>query len=145
MKLDEIFSQWKEDCKIDLTELAVESVKTFELHSKYLNLWTYEKIALNKRESEYKILFRLKFQYYAGTISDEDLKKMGWEPNPLRIIRQDIQMHMESDEQLIASKALWKQQEEKVTALEHIIKSINNRSFHINNAIADRKFKHGEN
>lgn len=145
MKLAEIFSQWKIDCKIDLTELAVESVKTFELHSKYLNLWTYEKLALNKKESDYKVLFRLKFEYYIGTISDEDLKKMGWEPNPLRIIRQDVQMYMESDTELINSKALLRQQEEKVTALEHILKSINNRSFHINNAIADRKFKHGEN
>lgn len=145
MKLIDILSEWKVDSKIDISELAIESIKTAELHSKYLNIFINEKLFLRKRETDYKSLFKLKFEYYLGTITDEALKINGWEPNPLKIIRQDIPMYIDADKDVIQAKLLLYQQEEKVDALENIIKSINNRSFYLNNALADIKFKHGEN
>jgi len=145
MKLDEVFGQWKKDSKIDRNDLTGESLRISELHWKYLQIYTSEKLVFNRKNADYKILFRLKFEYYLGTLSDEELKEKGWEPNPLRIIRQDLQTYIDADKDIVQANLMLLQQEEKVSALENIIKSINNRSFNINNALNDIKFKNGEN
>jgi len=145
MKLDEVFGQWKKDSKIDRNDLTGESLRISELHWKYLQIYTSEKLVFNRKNADYKILFRLKFEYYLGTLSDEELKEKGWEPNPLRIIRQDLQTYIDADKDIVQANLMLLQQEEKVSALENIIKSINNRSYNINNALNDIKFKNGEN
>ena len=73
MKLDEIQTMWVSDSQIDRTELGEESLKIPQLHSKYYNLFSAERMALRKMEQEYKELYRIKFEYYNGTISEEDL------------------------------------------------------------------------
>jgi hypothetical protein len=145
MKLDDIFLEWKKDSKIDVSQLAVESLKIPELHWKYLQILSHEKLILNKKEADYKSLFKLKFEYYLGTISEEDRKEKGWSPNPLRIVRQDIQTYIEADKDMVEINLFRLQQVEKVEVLENIIRSINNRSFMITNALNDIKFKNGVN
>lgn len=143
MKLDEIQLMWERDSQIDRTELGEESLRIPQLHSKYLKVFSQERLALRKMEGDYKRLFRDKFEWYAGTISQELLNEYNWEPNPLKILRTDIPMHLEADRELNNADLRIEMQKEKVEVVEAIIKSLTTRGFNIKSAIEWEKFKMG--
>ena len=77
-------------------------------------------------------------------MSEEQLKELGWKPFELRILKQDVELYIESDTEIIQKKDRVFVQEEKVNYLESIIKMISNRQYHIRDAITWRKFINGE-
>ena len=76
-------------------------------------------------------------------MSEEDLEANGWEPNPLRILKSDLNTYIDSDTDIIKQTSKMDYQKEKINFLENIIRSINNRGFQIKNAIDWEKFKVG--
>jgi hypothetical protein len=143
MKLDEILELWAEDCSVDRTELGEESLKLPKLHSKYLRIYTEERLLLRRLEGEKKELLLLKHDYYRGVMPEEDLKINGWEPFRLSVLKSDIPMYIDADQDIIKLNLRIAMQQEKVDSLESIIRSINNRGFLIKNAIEYEKFKVG--
>ncbi len=143
MKLEDIQAAWKEDSNIDRTELGEESLKIPQLHSKYFNMFSVERMTLKKVEADYKKLLRLKHEYYTGVISQEDLQEQGWEPFALKILRGDLNLYLESDEHLQTSQMRIEMQKEKVDFLESAIKSLSTRGFQIKSAIEWNKFQMG--
>lgn len=143
MKLDEILEWWSTDCNVDRTELGDESLKIPKLHAKYLRVFTEERLLLRKMEEERKELVKLKHDYYRGILPEEDLKANGWEPFRLSIIKSDVPMHLEADQDIIKFNLRIAVQQEKVDTLESIIKSISNRGYLIKAAIDYEKFKVG--
>ena len=143
MKLDDILNMWAEDCQIDRTELGEESLKLPKLHSKYLRHFTEERLALKKLEEERKELVKTKHDYYRGVLPEEDLRANGWEPFQLNVLKSDIPMHLEADQDIIKINLRIAMQQEKTDTLESIIRAINNRGYLIKNAIEYEKFKVG--
>lgn len=143
MKLEEIQSLWEEDSQIDRTELGEESLKISRLHNKYFKIFSNERLSLRKLEMDYKSLYKLKYQYYQGILSDEEYKELGWEPFQLKVLKQDIPVYIEGDEDIININLRIGLQSEKVSFVESIIKSISTRGYQINNVIAWEKFKVG--
>lgn len=143
MKLTDIQTQWELDCNIDRTELGNESIRIPQLHSKYFKIFSQERLTLRTLESEYKILYKLKFEWYMGTISDDILRSNQWEPNPLKILRTDIPTYMDADPDLQGLIFRIDTQKEKIDFVESIIKSLSNRGFQIKAAIDWEKFKMG--
>jgi hypothetical protein len=143
MTLDEIFENWTIDSKISKTELDDESIRTSLLHSKYLKMYSAEKLTLYKLEAEYKSLLKLKTEYFAGTLDTQTIKEKGWEPNQKIILKGDINIHIEADQDIQKISLKMGLQREKIYALESILKSISNRGFQINNAINWQKLMSG--
>ena len=143
MKLEEIQQSWEKDCVIDRSELGEESLKIPKLHSKYFNMFSAERMTLRKLESDLKKLYRVKYEYYSGTLDFDTLREYNWEPNPLKILRSDIGMYMDSDTDYQTMHLKYEYQKEKVDFLENIIKSLINRGFQIKSAIDWEKFKVG--
>lgn len=143
MKLEEIQEHWERDSSIDRTELGEESLRIPQLHSKYFKMFSTERMLLRKLESEFKTLYREKFEYYNGTIDEETLRNNGWDPNPLKILRSDIPMYLESDRDYRTAALRIEMQKEKVDYLESILKSLPNRGYQIAQAISWEKFKVG--
>lgn len=143
MKLDEIQLMWERDAQIDRTELGEESLRIPILHSKYFKIFSQERLLLRKMEGDYKTLFKDKYEWYNGSISEEQLREYEWEPNPLKILRTDIPMHLEADKQLQAQSLKIEMQREKVEFVEAIIKSLTTRGFQIKSAIDWERFKMG--
>jgi len=141
--LDHYFDLWAEDSKIDRTELGEESIKIPQLHHKYYKMYSLERLNLVKLQEEMKILKKDKIEYYTGTMAEEDLKERGWEPNPLRILKSDIPIHMEADKDFVDLNLKLAYNKEKVEFLEAVVKTLNLRSYQINNAINWEKFKVG--
>jgi len=78
--LDDIKSQWAEDSKIDNDLLDNESTKIPQLHSKYLNYLTDVRLIKLRKEQEYKVLVREKFEYYTGKADDKVYQEKGYTP-----------------------------------------------------------------
>lgn len=143
MKLTELQDMWVLDSKLDRTELGEESLRIPQLHSKYYNLFSAERLTLRQLEANYKELFRVKFEYYNGTISEEDLRANGWEPFMLRVLKSDINVYIQADPDLNKIQMKIEIQKEKVDFLESIIKNLPARGYQIKAAIDWEKFKVG--
>jgi len=143
MQLDELFELWKKDSEIDRTELGEASTNIPKLHYRYYKLFAQERLKLRKLEAEYKALYKDKWEYFQGNMSEEDLEANGWKPNPLKILKSDLNTYIDSDTDIIKQTSKMDYQKEKINFLENIIRSINNRGFQIKNAIDWEKFKVG--
>jgi hypothetical protein len=142
MKIRELVN---EDLPIDNEKLDLESLNIPQLHGKYLNIYQDEKIVLHALKIEHRKLKKLKWEYYTGKLDQETLKKHNWEQFDLKILRQDIDLYLESDDDLIALEKKLIIQDEKVDYLASVLKALNNRQFHIRDAISWRKFINGVN
>ena len=88
---------------------------------------------------------RLKWEYYTGKLSEDQLKELGWEQFDLKILRQDIDLYLESDPELVALEMKLTVQKEKTDYLQSFLKELANRQYHIRDAILWRKFISGVN
>ena len=143
MSIDELFELWKKDSEIDRSELGEASAVIPQLHYKYYKIFAQERLKLRKLQAEYKVLYKDIWEYFQGNMSEEDLKGRGWEPNPLRILKSDLGVYIDSDKDIITHNMKIAYQKEKIDFLESVIKTINIRGFHIKNAIDWEKFKVG--
>ena len=72
-------------------------------------------------------------------------KELGWEQFDLKILRQDIDLYLESDPELVALEMKLTVQKEKTDYLQSFLKELANRQYHIRDAILWRKFISGVN
>lgn len=143
MKLEEIQNLWEKDSTIDRAELGEESLRIPQLHSKYFKIYSEERMVLRALERSLSILKLKKYEYFNGTISQEDLNSEGWEPYQLKILKSDIPMYIESDPDIQKIQIRMDMQQEKVEFVESIIKNLPARGYQINAAISWEKFKVG--
>ena len=143
MKLEEIQQLWSNDSRIDRTELGNEAIKIPQLHSKYFKIYSEERLLLKKMELDSKQLYKDLWDYFLGNLDYEDLEERGWKQNPLKILKQDINIYIDSNNDWMNNNLKVSYQKEKVDFLEAIIKSLNNRGFNIKAAVDWEKFKVG--
>ena len=125
MNLEDIRNMAKHDLGMDKTELDTESMKTPQLHNKYLIMYSDEKLILGKLQSDFNVLKKDKWLYYTGKMSQEQLEENNWEPFDLNILKTDIDKFIDSDTDIITLSNKILLQKEKVNYLENIIKIIN--------------------
>ena len=140
MTLEELQELVEKDLKLNETELDLESLKTPQLHNKYMKHLNNFKLLLTRAESNFYQIKREKWEYYTGKSSPEVYKQ---KPFNLKILRSDVDKYLESDEDMIKSKQKIKYLETVVDYLDRTVKQITNRTFTIKNAIDWRKFTSG--
>lgn len=141
--LEYYWTEWEKDSQVDRTELGEESIKIPQLHHKYYKQYSVERLTLAKYKSQLKVLRKNKYLWYLGILPEEDLIKFGWKPNPLSILKTDIPLHLDADDDVVELEDKIEYVKEKVEYLENIIKTLGTRSYQINNAIMWEKFKVG--
>lgn len=143
MKIEDIITEWSSDCEVDVTNISKESANISKLHNKYYQIYMQEGYRLRKMKADFKVLSKLKQEYYRGELSMEDLREYGWDPQPLKILRTDIPSYLDADKDLIDSSLKIGMQEEKVEYLESIIKQISNRGFQLKTIVDWERFRTG--
>jgi len=143
MTLEEIQKLWSKDADIDRIELGEEALKISQLHSKYYKIFSTERLVLKKTSFDLISLKQKKREYYLGLMDPEELHNLGWEPQPLQILKADVGEYISADEDVIQAELKKEYQKEKVDFVENIIKSLVNRGFNIKAAIDWEKFKVG--
>lgn len=144
MTLDDILDEWKKDCALDEHSLDRESLRTSELHNKYLKMLLDQrsrlkmlKIEINRFRGELK-------SYLKGELNNpEDLKRLGREPSQIKILDRNMDNYLDQDSAYINYNLKLIEQEEKVYALEEVLNQLNKRGFQIKEAVAFLKLKSG--
>ena len=143
MTLDQIIEEWRKDSSIDSTELGKESLKIPQLHSKYMKIYFEERQKLRGYEFKKKEIALKKYEYFNGRMSREELEEAGWEPFVKKLMKNEIDMYLDSDKDIITNNIRIVNQKEKISFIEEVLKNINQRNFQIKNAIDWRKFTQG--
>ena len=140
MDLEQLQEQADKDLKINDSELDLESIKTPQLHNKYLKHLTKFKLMLSRAESELHIIKRAKWEYYTGKA---DPTVYAEKPFNLKILRQDVDKYIDTDEEVIRAKQKVDYLNAVVDFLDRSIRQITNRPLTIKNAIDWKKFTSG--
>jgi hypothetical protein len=143
MDIETIYNEWAKDGEIDQTNVSRAVTDIPKLHNKYFKMYVDEGLKLKKLKAEYKILWKIKGEYYRGELDEEELKQHGWKPQPLRILKADVPSYLEADPEVIKKSLLIGLQEEKVSYLESIVKHISNRNFLLKTIVDFERFKAG--
>ena len=137
MELDEIMKMWEEDSRIDDKDLDNESLNIPNVHQKYLNIYSKEKRKMSDLKTHWKILFQQRWEVV--------ISKNGKAPeHNIRLSKTELERHyVAADDVLQKAEKIMNEQKSKVEYLKSVLSMIENRSFHINNAISWRKFVAG--
>lgn len=140
-KLEEIYEMIGTDFQINDTEIVEETVRSSDLFIKYIQLWSNEKLRLQKLENNKKTLIIKKREYYSGAAPAEEYKK---KPFDLKIKTDGaLQKYIDSDDEIIAFEEGIIVQRQKVEVLDACVKEIKNRGYQLKNIIEQRKFESG--
>jgi Recombination, repair and ssDNA binding protein UvsY len=143
MNLDNILKEWDNDSRIDPLRVGNHSIETAKLHSKYIRYLSDERIRLKGLKNDYNTLIKLKTEYYKGSLDEQEMKARGWKPNPLRILNTDIPIYIQADKDIVDLSLKIGIQEEKVSTLIDILKTLGHRNYDIKNYIEWQKFTNG--
>ena len=144
MKLTEINEAWEKDSKIDETNLGYSATRVPQLHSKYLKLLSNTRLQFRKAEAEFLLLRQIKNRYYRGELTKEELKEYGWEQYLLaKPLKNEMDTVINGDSDIIKMIDKLEYFRTTIYTLEQIIKSLNNRTWDIKNAIEWQKFTQG--
>lgn len=143
MKYEEICDMWDKDSSIDTTKLDKSTINCAKLHSKYLRLLLSEKKELRQLEASMKLLKLEKTEFLLYGPSKETQSK-GWVLPPKgNIVKVELPLYLEADHDIISLSLNIGSCQEKIYALESILKSINSMGYNINAAIDYQKFMGG--
>jgi len=140
MTLEELQELAGKDLKINDTELDLESLKTPQLHNKYMKHLTKFKLMLSKAEAEFAQTKRTLWEYYTGKA---DASVYAKKPFDLKILKQDVDQYIQSDDEYIKAKQKVDYLSTTTDFLDRTIRQIQSRDWNIRNAIEWRKFTSG--
>jgi hypothetical protein len=141
--LEQILKNWERDAEIDQTEPGKELLKIPKLHNKYLNFLTQHKIASKKAHFDYLRMRKVKWEYYTGKMSKEELEEYGWEPFQFTL-KSDINTYLEADKDLIKLLEKKVYHEETVSVVESVMSELKQRTWQLRDFISWEKFIGGQ-
>jgi hypothetical protein len=140
MLLEEILKEIEKDSIIDITRLDTAGLDAPRLHGKWIRRLSEERIVARGLEVEIAEMVKQRQLYYMGKLPDEAYKA---EPLHHKVLKQDLNIWMDSDKQLNALKNRLYTQTLKISAIESFLKELSQRSFHIRNTIEYIKYQQG--
>ena len=134
MNLETLNDMWEKDSPLDDEKLDHDSLSIPKLHAKYLRLYNNFVTLRDQAELEVKRTYRDRWEYYTGKSE---------KPFPVKLIKTDVAIYLEADQEYQKSVLKAKYLNQMVEAIKTILSAINNRSFHIKNAVEFAKFLKG--
>ena len=141
--LENILKFWEKDSIVDQTEPGKELLNIPKLHSKYLQILTKHKIASKKAHFDYLRMRKVKWEYYTGKMSQEELEQYGWEPFQFTL-KSDISTYLEADVDLIKLLEKKVYHEEVVSVIESVMNELKQRTWQLRDFISWEKFIGGQ-
>ena len=144
MNTDEIMEEWAVDCSIDRNDLTIETLRSANLHQKYLAKLMQAKNKLMKYSFEYKTLREVKGRYYRGECTKEELEERGWvQYQGLRTLKGELNERLDNDPDILKIATRIEYMENMIYMLESILASIKGRDWAIKNHIQWEMFRAG--
>ena len=144
MKLSELTEEWTKDAPINETNLGHEAARVPILHAKYINVLSKTKLQLRKAESDYLNTRRLKYKYFRGEMTRQELENEGWSQyQGNKPLKNEMDELLECDEKLVELQDKIEYFKTTIYTLEQIIRSLNSRTWDIKSGIEWAKFTNG--
>ena len=141
MNLENLQEMWKTDSKLDDDLHDNDSLAIPQLHMKYMEFHNTYSLMKKDRELEMKRLLKEKWLYYRGKAPASVYKEM---PFDLKLTAKDeISMFIEADEDVQKIQYKIDYIEQVLFFLDGVLRMINNRTYHIKNAIEWKRFQNG--
>ena len=141
--LEQVLKYWESDADMDQTEPGKELLKIPKLHNKYLSILTKHKIASKKAHFDYLRMRKIKWEYYTGKMSQDELAEYGWEPFQFTL-KSDINTYLEADSDLIKLLEKKVYHEETISVIESIMSELKSRTLQLRDFISWEKFIGGQ-
>ena len=146
MTLEQVLDAWSKDSHIPTSNLDEASRETPKLHAKYLALLSNAKLRLRKAEMDQKSLLKLKWLYYNGKMSQEEIEATGWEFDPfngLKIMKGETDYYYDSDKEIQESELKIQYIKTLIDTLKEIVDTLRWRHQTIGNMIKWKQFEAG--
>lgn len=146
MNLDKILEEWATDSQLPRSNLDEASRQTPTLHAKYLSLLSQTKLKLKKAEMDQKSLLRLKWEWYNGKMSEEQIKQLGWDYDPLnglKVMKGEMDYYYDSDKEIQESELKIQYLKTTIDTLNEIVDTLRWRHQTISNMIKWKVFEAG--
>ena len=141
MTLDDLHDLWDQDCNINDNHLDRESVKTPNLHAKYIRFLIQHKMKLAALHTEYKLMRQRKFRYYRGEMGKQELEDLSWNQwQGNKPLKNEMDEFLEGDSDLNKITIKCEYIKGMIEALESILGQIKARDWQIRNAIQWKQF-----
>jgi len=141
MNLEKLQDMWKSDCKLDQDLHDNDSLAIPQLHMKYMEFHNTYSLMKKEREIEMKRLIKDKWLYYKGKAPSSIYKEM---PFDLKLTtKEEISMFIEADPEVVKLQYKIGYIDQVLFFLDGVLRMINNRTYHIKNAIEWKRFQSG--
>ena len=141
MNLEQLQTMWKTDSVLDDDLHDNDSLKIPQLHMKYMEFHNTFSLMKKDREIEMKRLVRDKWMYYKGKAPAAVYKEM---PFDLKLTtKEEISMFIDADEDIGKLQYKIDYIDQVLFFLDGVLRQINNRTYHIKNAIEWKRFQNG--
>ena len=141
MNLETLQDMWKSDSKLDEDLHDNDSLAIPQLHMKYMEFRNQYSLMKKERDIEMKRLIKEKWLYYKGKAPSSVYKEI---PFDLKLTtKEEISMFIEADEDIGKLKYKIEYIDQVLFFLDGVLRMINNRTYHIKNAIEWKKFQSG--
>ena len=141
MNLETLQDMWRSDSKLDEDLHDNDSLAIPQLHMKYMEFHNQYSLMKKERDIEMKRLIKEKWLYYRGKAPSSVYKEI---PFDLKLTtKEEISMFIEADEDIGKLKYKIEYIDQVIFFLDGVLRMINNRTYHIKNAIEWKKFQSG--
>lgn len=141
--LEQLITEWEKDAEIDRTEPAREIIRVPLLHSKYCKYLMLHNLAVKRTVIELAGIRKLKWRYYNGKLSQDELTDLGWQPFPFTL-KSDLNVYMDADEDVAKMNKKKAYHEEAANFCQNIVKELNNRTWQLKEFMAWERFVSGQ-
>jgi hypothetical protein len=137
--------EWSIDSKIDPTEPGKELLSISSLQAKYLRVLSSSNKKAGQLGKKHKKLKKIKWEYYLGDLNNpEDLKKYGYEPFLKKVLKADVGMYLDADDELNDILSEIQDLKEIAEYCTSVLKELHSRTFQIKAFIDWEKFTNGQ-
>ena len=141
MTLEELKQESYKDLPVKNVEnIDQESFYNQEIKAKWLDYKSRFELLLARSKGDYQVMYREKWEYYGGK---SDAKVYAAKPFDLKVLKTDLQMYINSDEEILDIQGKISYYESIIKYIDGVIKSIDNRGWDIRNATEWKKFEAG--
>jgi hypothetical protein len=141
--LESLIESWTKDSSIDSTEPGKEILRTPILHNKYNKFLSLHNLAAKKAALEYAKMRKVKWAYYTGKLSNEELKKYNWEPFQF-VLKSDISVYIDGDDDLAMLQKKKAYHEEAASFCINVMKELNSRTYQLKAFMDWERFINGQ-
>lgn len=141
MNLESLQEMWKTDSVLDDDLHDNDSLKIPQLHAKYMEYYNTFSLMKSEKEIELSRITKEKWLYYKGKAPAAIYKEM---PFDLKLTtKEEISMFIAADEDIGKIQYKIGYISQVLCFLDGVLRQINNRGFHIKNAIEWKRFQSG--